>query len=56
MPAWARHWREWRSQGCCKMPEKMAVQITIYLNEDDQWQRKPLHMQILNYLREENVH
>jgi uncharacterized protein len=38
------------------MPNAMAVQITLYLNESDQWQRKPLHMEILNYLREENVY
>jgi PII-like signaling protein len=34
---------------------RMAVQITIYLNEADEWQRRPLHMAILNYLRDENV-
>jgi hypothetical protein len=33
----------------------MAVQVTIYLNEADQWHHRPLHMAILNYLREENV-
>ena len=33
----------------------MAVQVTIYLNESDRWQGKPLHLTILNYLREENV-
>ena len=33
----------------------MAVQITIYLNEADEWQRRPLHLEILNYLRQENV-
>lgn len=33
----------------------MAVQITIYLNEADEWQHRPLHLQILNYLRKENV-
>jgi len=37
------------------MPDAMAVQVTIYLNESDKWQGKPLHMAILNYLREENV-
>ena len=37
------------------MPDAMAVQVTIYLNESDKWQAKPLHMAILNYLREENV-
>ena len=33
----------------------MAVQITIYLNEADEWQRRPLHLEILDYLRRENV-
>ena len=33
----------------------MAVQVTIYLNESDEYQRKPLYLAILNYLREENV-
>src|ERR1700688_5246531 len=34
----------------------MAVQVTIYLNEADQWRHRPLHMEILNYLRQENVY
>src|SRR5258708_19253193 len=34
----------------------MAVQVTIYLNEADQWHHRPLHMEILRYLREENVY
>ena len=33
----------------------MAVQVTIYLNEADQWHHRPLHMAVLTYLREENV-
>jgi PII-like signaling protein len=33
----------------------MAVQISIYLNEADEWQRRPMHLQMLNYLRQENV-
>ena len=37
------------------MTNGMAVQITIYINEADQWQRRPLHMELLNYLRNENV-
>ena len=37
------------------MPTRMAVQVTIYLNEADQWHHRPLHMEILNYLRRENV-
>ncbi len=38
------------------MPDAMAVQVTIYLNEADQWRHRPLHMEILNYLRQENVY
>ena len=34
----------------------MAVQVTIYLNDADQWHRRPLHMEILNYLRKEDVY
>ncbi len=34
----------------------MAVQVTVYLNEGDEWHGRPLHMEILKYLREENVH
>jgi uncharacterized protein len=38
------------------MANVMAAQVTIYLNESDQWHHKPLHMEILNYLRKENVY
>ncbi|HMH07196.1 MAG TPA: DUF190 domain-containing protein [Terriglobales bacterium] len=38
------------------MPNGMAVQVTIYLNEADQWHHRPLHMEILTYLRQENVY
>src|ERR1700683_4055527 len=38
------------------MQDGMAVQVTIYLNEADQWRHRPLHMEILNYLRTENVY
>jgi len=38
------------------MPNGMAVQVTIYLDEADQWHHRPLHMEILNYLRKENVY
>jgi uncharacterized protein len=38
------------------MPDAMAVQVTIYLNQADQWHHRPLHMEILNYLRRENVY
>jgi uncharacterized protein len=34
----------------------MAVQVTIYLNEADQWHHRPLHIEILNYLNKENVY
>ena len=37
------------------MRANMAVQITIYLNEADEWQRRPLHLEILDYLRKESV-
>lgn len=37
------------------MASAMAVQVTIYLTEGDSWQRRPLHLEILKYLREENV-
>jgi uncharacterized protein len=38
------------------MPNAMAVQVTIYLNEADQWHHRPLHIEILNYLNKENVY
>ncbi len=37
------------------MANGMAVQVSIYLNEADEWHHKPLHLEILNYLRAENV-
>ena len=37
------------------MTHAMAVQITIYLNEADEWQRRPLYLAILDFLRAENV-
>ena len=33
----------------------MAVQVTMYLTERDSWHHRPLHLEILKYLREENV-
>ncbi|HEU5235424.1 MAG TPA: DUF190 domain-containing protein [Terriglobales bacterium] len=33
----------------------VAVQVTIYLTEGDEYQRRPAHLQILNYLRQENI-
>ena len=38
------------------MPTAMAVQVTIYLNDSDQWHHRPLHVEILNYLRKEGVY
>jgi len=37
------------------MATAMAVQVTMYLAEGDSWQRRPLHLEVLKYLREENV-
>ena|SRR5438105_4940324 len=37
------------------MQNRMAVQVTIYLNEADQWHHRPLHLEILNFLRQQNV-
>jgi PII-like signaling protein len=38
------------------MPSAMAVQVTMYLNEADQWHHRPLHLEVLNYLRKEGVY
>ena len=38
------------------MAGAMAVQVTIYLTEGDQWHHRPLHLEILNYLRKEGVY
>ena len=38
------------------MADAMAVQVTIYLNEADQWHHRPLSNEILSYLRKENVY
>jgi len=37
------------------MAAHMAVQVTMYLTEGDSWQRRPLHLEVLRYLRQENV-
>jgi PII-like signaling protein len=34
---------------------RMAVQVSIYLNESDEWRRKPLHMELLKFLREQQI-
>lgn len=36
-------------------PESSAVQVTIYLNEADQWKHRPLHLELLKYLREQEI-
>ena len=33
----------------------MAIKITIFLNEADEYHRRPLHLEILNYLRAEDM-
>jgi hypothetical protein len=33
----------------------MAVQVTMYLTEGDSWHHRPLHLEILKYLRDEKV-
>jgi uncharacterized protein len=37
------------------MTVAMAVQVTMYLCEGDSWHHRPLHLEVLKYLREENV-
>jgi len=37
------------------MAPSMAVQVTMYLTEGDSWHHRPLHMEVLRYLRQENV-
>ncbi len=42
-------------RGGCKMAAPMAVQVTMYLTEGDSWHHRPLHLEVLRYLRQENV-
>jgi uncharacterized protein len=37
------------------MAARMAVQVTMYLTEGDSWHHRPLHLEVLRYLRQENV-
>lgn len=38
------------------MPEpRKAVQVSVYLDEADQWHHRPLHLEMLKYLREHEV-
>jgi PII-like signaling protein len=32
-----------------------AVQVSIYLNEADQWHHRPLHLELLKFLRESEI-
>jgi PII-like signaling protein len=34
---------------------RKAVQVSIYLNEADEWHHRPLHLEMLKYLREQEV-
>lgn len=34
---------------------RIAVQISIYLSEDDQWHHRALHMELLKFLREQQI-
>src|SRR5579864_1437333 len=34
---------------------RKAVQVSVYLNEADQWHHRPLHLEMLKYLREQEV-
>ena len=38
------------------MAGAMAVQVTMYLNQADKWHHRPLHLEVLNYLRREGVY
>jgi uncharacterized protein len=34
---------------------RTAVRISIYLSEEDQWNRKSLHLELLKFLREQEI-
>src|SRR5215471_386509 len=34
---------------------RRAVQVSVYLNEADEWHHRPLHLEMLKYLREQEV-
>jgi uncharacterized protein len=34
---------------------RKAVQVSVYLDEADQWRHRPLHLEMLKYLREREV-
>jgi PII-like signaling protein len=37
------------------MAARMAVRVTMYLTEGDSWHHRPLHLEVLKYLRQESV-
>jgi len=34
---------------------RIAVQVSIYLNEADEWHRRPLHLELLKFLHEQKI-
>jgi PII-like signaling protein len=34
---------------------RKAVQVSIYLNEADEWHHRPLHLEMLRYLHQQDV-
>jgi PII-like signaling protein len=34
---------------------RIAIQISIYLNASDEWHRRPLHLELLKFLREQEI-
>ena len=34
---------------------RIAIQISIYLSEADEWRHRPLHLELLKYLREQEI-
>ena len=34
---------------------RKAVQVSVYMSEADQWHHRPLHLEMLKYLREQEV-
>jgi PII-like signaling protein len=36
-------------------PPRIAVQISIYLSEADEWHHRPLHLELLKFLREQKI-
>jgi uncharacterized protein len=36
-------------------PPRNAVQISIYLSEADEWHRRPLHLELLKYLHDQQI-